>query len=138
KKASAERIVSIFESVEPSVGRVQEDRLYNAIVAAYDSVANTDMPWPDFHMVKDHLDATTPKPDSLTSIFRPLTEHKFFARRDADLWESLVARTAIIDIHELPACKELVVFLVLNEIYRQLKSLGSTREDENTKTREMR
>src|SRR5690606_27667761 len=93
KRTNAERIVSIVGSVEANIGKVQENILYNAIVAAYDAAEGTSTPWPDFHMVKDQLDAMTPRADSLTSVFRPLTEHSLFARRDATLWDSLVDRT---------------------------------------------
>lgn len=138
KRANSERIVEIIRSVEANIGRVQEQNLYTAIVDAYDAVERTSTPFPDFQMVKDRLDDITPRPDSLTSVFRPLTEHNLFARRDASLWDSIIDRTIIVDIHDLPACKELCVFLMLNETYRQLKAMGNSRENAETKTREMR
>ena len=137
-QANAERIVDIVKKVEASIGKVQENNLYNAIVAAYDRTKGTDIPYPDFHLVKQELEAIKATPDSLTSVFRPLTEHNLFARRDQQLWDSLTDRTVIIDIHELPACKELCVFLTLNEIYDQLKTQGDSRVNTETNTREVR
>lgn len=138
KKTNSERIVEIVKSVEANIGRVQENNLYNAIVQAYESVKGAARPFPDFHMVRQQLEQINPRPDSLTSVFRPLTEHNLFASREASLWNSLLDRTVIIDIHDLPACKELCVFFVLNEVYRQLKNLGNSKENPDLKTREMR
>jgi len=138
KKTNAERIVQIVKSVEANIGKVQEDKLYNAIVNAYEDTAGSPSSYPDFNSVREQLNLIDPKPDSLTSVFRPLTEHNLFAARDMSLWDSLLNRTVIIDIHDLPACKELCVFLVLNEMYQQLKALGNSRENMNSNTREMR
>lgn len=137
-KPNAERIVQIVKSVEANIGKIQEHNLYTAIVDAYDTVAGSKSPYPDFQTVRQQLDLINPKPDSLTSVFRPLTEHNLFAKRDAPLWDSLIDKTVIVDIHDLPACKELCVFLVLNEMYQQLKAMGSSKENKDSNTREMR
>jgi DNA sulfur modification protein DndE len=124
--------------VEANIGKVQEQNLYDAILTAYERFIHDDFPYPDFHSVRDELEGITPKPDSLTSVFRPLTEHNLFATRDMPVWDSLVNRTVVFDIHELPALKDLCVFFVLNELYRQLMLLPDSRVDENSRAREMR
>lgn len=138
KKFSAQRIVDIVKNVEANIGKVQESNLYNAIVSAYDRTENFNYPFPDFYMVKEELEQINNKPDSLTSVFRPLTEYELFISRDIKINKNILNRSLIIDIHELPATKELCVFFILNEIYRRLMSLPDSHVDSITKAREMR
>lgn len=137
-KQNAERIVQLVRDVEANIGKVQENNLYDAIVDSYDQVRNDNENYPDFQVVRQALANINPRPDSLTSVFRPLTEHNLFANRGTQLWDSLVDKTLIIDIHDLPACKDLVIFFVLNELYLELKKMGNSKENETSKAREMR
>jgi DNA sulfur modification protein DndE len=134
----AERIVRIIRDVEANIGKVQEQNLYDAIVNAYERVMHDQYPFPDFHLVRRELENINPKPDSLTSVFRPLTEHNLFATREMPVWTSLLNRTVIFDIHELPALKDLCVFFVLNQLYRQLMLTPDSKVDLLSKAREMR
>jgi len=138
KRFAAERIVGIVKDVEARIGRVQENNLYEAILSAYERFMHRDVPWPDFNAVREELEDLNDRPDSLTSVFRPLTEHNLFATREMPVWDSLVNRTVIIDIHESPAQKDLCVFFVLNELYRQLMLMPDSNVDLNTLAREMR
>ena len=138
KLFEAERIVRIIHDVEANIGKVQEQNLYDAIVNAYERVMHDQYPFPDFHLVRRELENINPKPDSLTSVFRPLTEHNLFATREMPVWDSLLDRTVIFDIHELPALKDLCVFFVLNQLYRQLMLTPDSKVEPVSKAREMR
>ncbi|MCB1194022.1 MAG: ATP-binding protein [Leptospiraceae bacterium] len=138
KKFSAQRIVDIVKNVEANIGKIQEDNLYNAIIAAYDKTENYNYPYPDFHMIRKELENINSKPDSLTSVLRPLTDYELFVSRDIKVYKNMLNRSLIIDIHELPSSKELCVFFILNEIYRRLMSLPDSYVDSITKAREMR
>ncbi len=138
KRFAAERIVEIFKNVEAKIGNVQQQNLYDAIVGVYEDLMYEDNPMPDFHFVRHKLEEINPKPDSLTSVLRPLTEHNLFADRETPVWDSLVNRTVVFDIHELPALKDLCVFLVLREMYRELMSLPDSAVDSKSRAREMR
>ncbi|MCG8607453.1 DndE family protein, partial [bacterium] len=138
RRFAAERIVGIVRNVEANIGKVQEQNLYEAILSAYERIIHEDYPYPDFHMVRDELEGISSKPDSLTSVFRPLTEHNLFATRANSMWDSLLNRTVVFDIHELPALKDLCVFFVLNELYRQLMLQPDSHVNPNSKAREMR
>ncbi|MFQ5639550.1 MAG: ATP-binding protein [bacterium] len=138
RRFAAERIVGIVRNVEANIGKVQEQNLYEAILTAYENVMHDDYPYPDFHSVREELEAINPKPDSLTSVFRPLTEHNLFATRDMPVWDSLLNRTVVFDIHKLPALKDLCVFFVLNELYRQLMLQPDSKVNPDSKAREMR
>ncbi len=121
QKECAERIVDIVKNVEANIGKVQEQNLYNAIISAY---ANSS-PYPDFHSIRKELEKISAKPDSLSSVLRPLTEQNYFSKVGDHLYETWTNRTLIIDIHEI-AKKELVCFFVLNQLNQELKSLGSS------------
>ena len=47
-------------------------------------------------------------------------------------------KTIVFDIHRLPALRDLCVYLVLNEVYRQLMQLPDSRVGSASKAREMR
>lgn len=138
KQFAAERIVEVLGSVEARIGKVQEQNLYEAIMQSYQRAESEDYPYPDFEVVREELEKINAKPDSLTSIFRPLTELNLFANRQTPTWDSPTNRTAIIDIHSLPAMKDLCVFLVLKELYRQLMLMPDSYVNPETKAREMR
>jgi len=138
RRFTAERVVEIVKSVEANIGKVQENNLYNAIMSAYERVKSTPNQYPDFHLIREELELIKETPDSLTSVFRPLTEHNLFVKRDIQTWNTLLDKTIIFDIHRLPALKDLCVYLVLNEVYRQLMQLPDSRVSSASKAREMR
>lgn len=133
QKARAERIVEIVKNVEANIGKVQEDNLYNAILTAYQE----NKPYPDFNSVRQALQEINSKPDSLTSVLRPLIEQNYFANADQFIYGSWTNKTLIIDIHEIER-KDLVCFFVLNQIHNELKSLGVAPVDSETKARKIR
>jgi ABC-type oligopeptide transport system ATPase subunit len=116
----ANRIVEIVQNVEASIGKVQEQNLYDAILRAYQESS----PYPDFRIVRDILQQINPRPDSLTSVLRPLVDLNYFAENTELIYGSWTNKTLIIDIHELESNKELVCFFVLNQIHTELKRLG--------------
>jgi len=134
----AERIVRIIRDVEGNIGKVQEQNLYTAILRAYGNIANESNPYPDFNLIRSELELINSKPDSLTSVFRPLTEHNLFATREMPTWDSLINRTVIFDIHKLPTSKDLCVFFILNEIYKQLMAMPDSEVEPIHKVREMK
>lgn len=133
QKERAERIVEIVKNVEASIGKVQEDNLYNAIINAYQN----NKPYPDFNAVRNELLLINQKPDSLTSVLRPLIELNYFADASDKIYGSWTNKTLIIDIHEIER-KELLCFFVLNQIHRELKQLGVSPQDPKTKARKIR
>jgi hypothetical protein len=135
---AAERIVRVVRDVEANIGKVQENNLYNAIINSYTMADADGYSYPDFQMVRQALDQINPRADSLTSVFRPLTEHNLFASRQLPIWNSLIDHTVVFDIHRLPAMKDLCVFLVLNELYRQLMLMPDSSVDPRTSARQMR
>lgn len=133
QKERAERIVEIVKNVEASIGKVQENNLYNAILNAY----LNNKPYPDFEAVRNELNQINLKPDSLTSVLRPLVDLNYFAKASDKIYGSWTNKTLVIDIHEIEK-KELLCFFVLNQIHQELKKLGVAPQDPETKARQIR
>jgi len=133
QKERAERIVEIVKNVEANIGKVQENNLYNAILNAY----KNNKPYPDFEAIKTELELINPKPDSLTSVLRPLVDLNYFANVTEKIYGSWTNKTLVIDIHEIEK-KELICYFVLNQINNELKQLGVAPQDSNTNARKIR
>jgi energy-coupling factor transporter ATP-binding protein EcfA2 len=119
QKAKAENLVNVFKNVEANFGKVQEDNLYNAIIAAYNNAAT----YPDFDILRQEVLKLNPKPDTLTSILRPLVEQNYFAKSNELIWGSWTNKTLIVDLHQIER-KDLVCFLILDHVFSELKRLG--------------
>lgn len=133
QKQRASRIVEIVKNVEANIGKVQEENLYQAIINCYEIHS----PYPDFGAIREELQQINTRPDSLTSVLRPLVELNYFARHDQPVLNSWLSQTLVIDIHEIES-KELVCFFVLNQIYQELKHLGQAPVHPETKARQLR
>ena len=119
QKARAEKLVNLFKNVEASIGKVQEDNLYNAILNAYQNSVT----YPDFDAIREELRLINARPDSLSSVLRPLVEQHYFTKSDEIIWANWTNKTLIIDLHQIER-KDLVCFLVLDQIFSELKRLG--------------
>lgn len=133
QRAKAEKIVGTFKNVEASFGKVQEDTLYNAILAAYQNNA----PFPDFATVREEVQQIIRRPDTLTSILRPLVEQYYFASAQEPIWQTWWNRTTIVDLHQIER-KDLVCFLILDKVFEELKRLGDAPYDEQHGARKIR
>ena len=127
-KIAVQEFSDLIRSVE-RLGTVQAQRLYDAIAAGFDTMRGANPPFPDFNLIKQEIDTqyfilNNFKPDTLTEIVRQLTEFQIFARHDADgLWQSLIDKTVVVDLHNLTVLRETTVCLVLTAIYRELMRL---------------
>lgn len=133
QKSRAEKIVDIVRNVEANIGKVQEQNLYQAILNAYDN----NVPFPDFAAVRQELELINPRPDSLTSVFRPLVEQEYFVDKDKPVWNDWVNRTVVVDIHEIER-KDLVCFFILSQVHDELKKLGPAPTSEESGARRLR
>lgn len=134
EKACAERIVSLITSVEGRIGKVQEQNLYNAIIRAFEE----HRPYPDFSIINEILlEMTDGKADSITSILRPIIQQKYLVSNRQHKYENWTDRTLVIDIHDIEK-KNLVCFMVLNQIHRELKKLGVAPYNQESKARHIR
>ena len=133
-----EKLTDIFQSLDSKIGEVQKDNLYKCVIQLYKKLENDPKPYPDFEMIKNELDDRSEKPDSLSSLLRPLVEQKIFSQRDEKVLPTLLKETLVVDIHKLSndKLKNLCVFLTLSQLYRELMSLPDSNEKDGI--REMR
>ena len=124
------------------MGPVQKTLLSRAIEAAYEERVGEDVQYPDFETVERHLrrlyEVEDKGEDTLTTILRKLTSfHLFPSLAESTLLEGpLYEQTLILDLHALPALRELVAFFVIEKLYRELKNAPEAPVDpENERTR---
>jgi DNA sulfur modification protein DndE len=138
RKRQAERFVQIVRDVEANIGKIQEQKLYDAVLAAYSRAQSGGFGYPDFTDIRAELERMDKKPDSLTSVFRPLTEQNLFATKAEPLWDSPLNRSVIVDIHALLTQKELCVFFILKELQKHIMLLPDSSVHPETFARTMR
>lgn len=122
----AEAMAETFSSVESRIGPVQRRTLGKAIVQAYAARMHSSHRAPDLLEVWKSLQSMYEeegcKDDSLTETVRRLAEFGLFWTRDSEHapLESLLSTTTIIDLHRLDMLRELVAFLVIGQLYREM------------------
>lgn len=139
---SAEEKVESISSYE-HLGPVQKSLLAKAIEAAYEERATEDQQYPDFEIVDRQLkrlyEEADRNEDTLTETLRKLTSfHLFPSLSEPTLEGPLYDKTLIIDLHALPALRELVAFFIIEKLYRELKDAPEAPIDPKTKARELR
>lgn len=123
---SAREKAESFASINNKLGVVQKGALTEAIRAAYAKRAGSAAPFPDFHDVLEFAtlmyEEDKKKDDSLIEVLRDLADFDLFWRHGADSppIERLANRTMLIDVHAMPVLKELVAYLVIERLYKEM------------------
>ncbi|MCF8050727.1 MAG: DndE family protein [Desulfobacterales bacterium] len=126
---SAREKAESFASINSKLGVVQKGALTEAIRAAYAQRADSGAPYPDFHdvyrMVAAMYEADNKKDDSLIEVLRDLSDFDLFWRHGSDVApiDRLSNRTLLIDVHAMPVLKELVAYLVIERLYKEMALL---------------
>ena len=126
---SAREKAESFASINSKLGVVQKGALTEAIRAAYAQRADSAAPYPDFHdvyrMVAAMYEADNKKDDSLIEVLRDLSDFDLFWRHGSDVApiDRLSNRTLLIDVHAMPVLKELVAYLVIERLYKEMALL---------------
>lgn len=126
---SAREKAESFASINSKLGVVQKGALTEAIRAAYAQRADTATPYPDFNdvyrMVTAMYEENNKKDDSLVEVLRDLSDFDLFWRHGSDVApiERLSNRTLLIDVHSMPVLKELVAYLVIERLYKEMALL---------------
>ena len=65
------------------------------------------------------------KDDSLIEVLRDLSDFDLFWKHGSDSppIEKLTNRTLLIDVHVMPVLKELVVYLVIERLYKEMANM---------------
>jgi DNA sulfur modification protein DndE len=128
-QVSAREKAESFASINAKLGVVQKGALTEAIIAAYRKRAGSDNPYPDFQDVLEIADLMYEeegkRDDSLTEVLRDLANFNLFWSHGSSVKpiEKLANRTMIIDVHAMPVLKELVGYLVIERLYKEMTTL---------------
>jgi len=137
---SAREKAESFASINSKLGVVQKGSLAAAIRAAYAQRAETAAPYPDFHdvyrMVAAMYEEDNKRPDSLIEVLGDLSGFDLFWRHGGDVApiDRLSNRTILIDVHAMPVLKELVAYLVIERLYKEMALLPDSPIKEGRRT----
>jgi DNA sulfur modification protein DndE len=126
---SAREKAESFASINSKLGVVQKGALTEAIVAGYAMRANSDKPFPDFNDVLElalaAYEEEGKRDDSLIEVLRDLANFNLFWSHGSSLppMEKISNRTMIIDVHKMPVLKELIGYLVIERLYKEMAFL---------------
>ncbi len=126
---SAREKAESFASINSKLGVVQKGALTEAIRAAYAKRAGSAAPYPDFPDVLAIATAAYEedgkKDDSLIEALRDLSDFDLFWRHGNEHppMERVANRTMLIDVHAMPVLKELVAYLVIERLYKEMATL---------------
>ncbi|MGD9975764.1 MAG: DndE family protein [Desulfatirhabdiaceae bacterium] len=123
---SAREKAESFASINSKLGPVQKGSLAEIIRTAYEKRAGSKMPFPDF---QDIFQIAVPmyeegnkNADSLIEVLRDLADFNLFWSHGSKIApiDCLSNRTILIDLHAMPVLKELVVYLVIERLYKEM------------------
>jgi len=118
-----------FSSINSRIGIVQKGILTDAIRTAYMNRRTQAVPYPDFQEVFEIARSTykneDKKDDSLIEVLKDLTNFDLFWKHGHGYppIDKLVDQSLLIDLHALPVLKELVAYLVIERLYKEMTLL---------------
>lgn len=126
---SAREKAESFASINSKFGVVQKGALTEAITSAYAKRSTSKEPYPDFQDVLEiallDYEEDGKKDDSLIEVLRDLANFNLFWSHGQSVKpiDKLSNRTMIIDVHAMPVLKELVGYLVIERLYKEMASM---------------
>ncbi len=126
---SAREKAESFASINSKLGVVQKGALTEAIIGGYAARANSEKPFPDFNDILElaltAYEEEGKKDDSLIEVLRDLANFNLFWSHGSTLppMDKISNRTMIIDVHKMPVLKELVGYLVIERLYKEMASM---------------
>ena len=137
---SAREKAESFASISSKLGVVQKGALTEAIRAAYAQRAGSSTPYPDFHdvyqIVSLMYEEDNRRDDSLIEVLRDLADFDYFWKHGSEVppIDRLSNRTMLIDVHAMPVLKELVAYLVIERLYKEMALLTESPVKEGRRT----
>jgi DNA sulfur modification protein DndE len=137
---SAREKAESFASINSKLGVVQKGTLTDVIHAAYAKRKDQVLPYPDFHdllhiAIKIYEDDNR-KDDSLIEVLRDLATFDLFWKHGTESApiDRLSNRTFLVDLHAMPVLKELVAYLVIERLYKEMAFLPDSPVQEGKRT----
>lgn len=137
---SAREKAESFSSINAAMGVVQKGALTEAIVAGYEARKGTDMPFPDFNDIIEitlsNYEAENKKDDTLIEVLRDLAQFDLFWSHKSVVspLDKISNRTMVIDIHKMPVLKELVAYLVIERLYKEMVAMPDSAVKDGRRT----
>lgn len=137
---SAREKAESFASINSKLGVVQKGALTEAIRAAYAKRADFSMPFPDFrdvlNIVVEMYEEGNKKDDSLVEVLRDLADFDLFWSHGSEIApiEKVSNRTILVDVHAMPVLKELVGYLIIERLYKEMASLPDSPVQDGRRT----
>ena len=137
---SAREKAESFASINSKLGPVQKGALTEAIRAAYAKRTGSASPYPDFPDVLEVAAAAYEedgkRDDSLIEVLRDLSDFDLFWRHGnvPAPMDRVSNRTMLIDVHAMPVLKELVAYLVIERLYKEMATLPDSPVTEGRRT----
>ena len=137
---SAREKAESFASINSKLGVVQKGALTEAIRAAYAKRQSSQMPFPDFRdvlgIVQEMYEEENKKDDSLVEVLRDLADFDLFWSHGSETApiEKVSNRTILVDVHAMPVLKELVGYLIIERLYKEMASLPDSPVQDGRRT----
>ncbi len=122
-----------FASIDKHFGPVQKGHLTDIIKKGYKSRSGFNVKYPDFkeicNIAEKDYEADGKKLDTLMETLKDLAQfHLFWQHGDSNNpINSIAAKTMVIDLHELPVLKQLVAYLVIERLYKEMTGLPDSK-----------
>ena len=122
-----------FASIDKHFGPVQKGKLTEFIKKGYKARSQLSVKYPDFKEIcsiaENDYEEEGKKRDTLMETLKDLDQfHLFWQHGDADEpIESVARKTMVIDLHELPVLKQLVAYLVIERLYKEMAMLPDSK-----------
>ena len=126
---SAREKAESFSSINSKLGAVQKGTLSEVIKSAYENRSDKEIKYPDFNEVYDlavlYYQMNNKKDDTLIEVLRDLSDFNLFWSHGDDIppIDKLSNRTLLVDLHKMPVLKELVVYLIIERLYKEMSVL---------------
>ncbi len=137
---SAREKAESFSSINAKFGVVQKGAMTQVIVAGYASRTNSETPFPDFNdllqIASSLYEEEGKNDDTLIEVLRDLANFNLFWSHGSSVppMDKISNRTMIIDVHKMPVLKELVGYLVIERLYKEMASMPDSPIKEGRRT----
>ncbi|MBD3807686.1 MAG: ATP-binding protein [Epsilonproteobacteria bacterium] len=128
-QVSAREKAESFASINSKLGVVQKGALTDAILAGYEKRKSDEKPYPDFNDILEiaslMYEEDGKKDDTLIEVLRDLANFNLFWSHSHTTkpFEKISNKSMIIDLHAMPVLKELVGYLIIERLYKEMASL---------------
>lgn len=142
-RLAAEEKREVYSQLFRELGPKQQGRLAEAIRGSYEALRNAEDPAPDFaylqHRLNDVYEHDGLQPDSLSELLRRLNAYRLFWTRGSEPpSRSFHTKRWIVDIHELGGLKQVTAFTLIEQLYREMRSLDDSAVDSQNGLRQVR